>query len=292
MLLFGPSGNSELFYQQGHKSSLEMPPWLKEMKLGAYEYSCTRGVRFGRETALKLGAIAKEHNIKLSVHAPYFINLASPDLESIIKSETYIMDTIAAAELIQADRVVLHVGSPGKAERKEAFDRVYRNLYALMEKLNINGTKVRLCPETMGKKNQIGSLDEILELCLMDTSLIPTIDFGHLHAVNNGALRAKEDFKRIFETILDKLGDKRGRFLHMHYSRIEFTEKGGEKKHWTFDDKQFGPDFEFLAECLVEYKIEGTVIAETAGTMAEDAVKIMRIYDKIKADSLVTMENL
>jgi deoxyribonuclease-4 len=144
----------------------------------------------------------------------------------------------------------------------------------------------------MGKKNQIGSLDEVMRLCLIDDSLIPTIDFGHLHAVDNGALNTKDDFKRVFEKIFKVLGEKRGRNLHMHYCRIEYTEKGGEKKHWTFEDKQFGPDFQFLAECLAEYKIEGTLIAETAGTMAEDAVKLKSIYHKIKDDCLFILENI
>jgi deoxyribonuclease IV len=292
MLLFGPSGNSQLFYQQGYKSSLQMPAWLKAMDLDAYEYSCTRGIRVGPETAQKLGAIAKEHNIKLSVHAPYFINLASIDPKMIKKSEAYILDTVAAAEYLQADRVVVHIGSPNKADRKEAFERAYRNLYKIVEQLNFIGTKVHLCPETMGKKNQIGSLDEILEMCLIDDSLIPTIDFGHLHAVNNGALNNEDDFKRIFEQIFSKLGETRGRLLHMHYCRIEYTEKGGEKKHWTYNDSQYGPDFEYLAKCLIEYKIEGTVIAETAGTMAEDAVKLKSIYNKVKDDCLFTLENI
>lgn len=292
MILFGPSGNSELFYQQGYKSSLEMPAWLRNMGLGAYEYSCTRGVRVGAETASKLGNIAKEHDIKLSVHAPYFINLASVEPEKIEKSEMYILDTVEAAEFLQADRVVVHVGSPSKADRKEAFDRAYKNLYTIVEKLKERNTPVHLCPETMGKKNQLGSLDEVLDFCLIDESLIPTIDFGHLHAVNNGALNSKDDFRRIFERILEKLGETRGRLLHMHYSRIEYTEKGGEKKHWTYEDKQFGPEFEYLAECLLEYKISGRVIAETAGTMAEDAVKLKGIYNKIKDDCLFTLENI
>jgi len=292
MILFGPSGNSELFYQQGYKSSLQMPTWLKEMGLDAYEYSCTRGVRVGMETASKLGAIAKENCIKLSVHAPYFINLASTEQDKIKKSETYIMDTVEAAEYLLADRVVVHVGSPSKADRKEAFNRAYKNLYYIVEKLKEKNTSVHLCPETMGKKNQLGSLDEVLELCGIDESLIPTIDFGHLHAVGNGALNTKDDFKRIFERILEKLGDKRGRLLHMHYSRIEYTEKGGEKKHWTYNDIQYGPGFEYLAQCLAEYKINGTIIAETAGTMAEDAVKLKSIYSKIKDDCLFTLENI
>lgn len=292
MLRFGPSGNSQIFYQQGYKSSLQAPAWLKSMGLNAYEYSCTRGIRVGKETAEKLGAEAKENGIGLSIHAPYFINLASPDPEMILRSHKYLADTVEAAVYMGAEKVIIHTGSPGKAERKEAFERAYRNFYDVVEKHKALASGVFLCPETMGKKNQIGSLDEVLELCLIDECLIPTIDFGHLHAVDSGCLASKDDFKRVFERILEKLGEERGRKLHMHYSRIEYTEKGGEKRHWTFADTCYGPDFEPLAECLAEYNIAGTVIAETAGTMAEDAVKIMGIYDKIKNDCLFTLENI
>lgn len=292
MLRFGPNGNSELFYEQGNKSSLQAPAWLKSMGLNAYEYSCTRGVRLGKETAEKLGAEAKKNEISLSIHAPYFINLASPDSEMIIKSNNYIVDTVEAATFMGAEKVIIHIGSPGKTERKEAFERAYRNFYNVVQKHKARESGVFLCPETMGKKNQIGSLDEILELCLIDEYIIPTIDFGHLHAVGNGALRNKDAFRRIFERIFEKLGDSRGRKLHIHYTRIEYTEKGGEKRHWTYADTLFGPDFMPLAECLAEYKIEGTVITETAGTMAEDAVTIKGIYDKIKSDYLFTLENI
>jgi deoxyribonuclease-4 len=291
MILFGPSGNSNIFYEQGHKSSMEMPPWLQAMGLDAYEYSCTRGVRMVPESALKLGEIAKSCGIRMSVHAPYFINLASMEPEMIKKSETYILDTVQAAEYMQADRVVLHVGSPGKSQRQEAFERVYASLYAVLDKLKQKGSKVHLCPETMGKKNQIGSLEEIIQLCRMDDSLIPTIDFGHLHAVTKGGLKTVEDFKGVFEKLLSGLG-QRGRKLHMHYTRIEYTEKGGERRHWTFEDVQYGPEFEPLAQCLAEYNIEGTVIAETMGTMAEDAVKLKSIYHKINGNCLCTIENI
>lgn len=284
MLRFGPSGNSAIFYAEGHKSSLQMPAWLKAKKLNAYEYSLTRGVRLGRETAEKLGAEARANEISLSVHAPYFINLASPNPENITKSEKYIEDSVEAAAYMGAQRVVFHTGSPGKAERKEAFDRAYRNLYAVVEKHREKYSEIFLCPETMGKKNQIGNLDEILKLCMIDECLMPTIDFGHLHASGGGALNSKDDFRRIFERILEVLGEERGRKLHMHYSRIEYTEKGGEKKHWTYADKEYGPEFEPLVQCLSEYKISGTVITETAGTMAEDAVILMGIYNAIMDD--------
>ncbi len=292
MIKFGPAGNSDSFYAQGYKSSLDMPAWLHNMSLTAYEYSLARGARLRPELAVRLGEKALEQGICVSVHAPYYINLASDDPSAIQKSEGYILDTSQTASLLGARRVVLHPGSVGQNSRKHAFANVKRNLEQIIIKLKQAKLDVALCPETMGKKNQIGSLDETLELCLLDPSMIPTLDFGHLHAVDGGALIHEQDYRRIFERLLAVLGEERGRTIHIHYSRIEFTEKGGEKKHWTYSDTAYGPEFEPLAQCLNEYGMSATVICESRGTMAEDAMTLKKIYDRIREDYLFRLENI
>jgi deoxyribonuclease-4 len=292
MILFGPSGNSDIFYEQGYKSSLEMPGWLRNMGLDAYEYSCARGVRIKHDMAEKLGVIAKDNKIALSVHAPYYINLASEDPQAIEKSIEYIIDTAKVAELMGAGRVVLHPGSLGKKTREEAFANIRNNLGRVLQIMKRRNCKVSLCPETLGKKNQMGSLDEILELCLMDEALIPTLDFAHLHAIDGGALKVKDDYRRVFDRLFTVLGSNRGKRIHIHYSRVEYTIKGGEKKHWSYDDIQYGPEFGPLAECLVEYGVSATIISESRGTMAEDSVKIKKIYDRIAAEHLSHLEKL
>ncbi|HWR61145.1 MAG TPA: TIM barrel protein [Clostridia bacterium] len=286
MVLFGPSGNSDIFYEQGYKSSLEMPEWLRNMGLDAYEYSCARGVRIRQDMAEKLGALAVEMGITLSVHAPYYINLASEDPQAIEKSIEYIIDTSKAAEAMGAKRVVLHPGSLGKMTRSAAFSNIKSNLSRALQILKRKGSKVSLCPETLGKKNQMGRLEEILELCRMDEALIPTLDFGHLHAIDGGALKEKKDYERVFDKLFTALGDERGKNIHIHYSKVEYTVKGGEKKHWSFDDIQYGPEFEPLAECLIEYGVSATIISESRGTMAEDSAKIKKIYGRIEQEHL------
>lgn len=292
MINFGPSGNSDSFYAQGYKSSLDMPAWLKAMGLSAYEYSLARGMRLRPELAVRLGEKARENGIVMSVHGPYYINLASEDPNAIEKSGGYLLGASRTAVLLGARRVVFHPGSPGGGSRQQGFANIKRNLGQLLEKVKQAAPDVNLCPETMGKKNQIGSLDEILELCLLDPCLIPTLDFGHLHAVGGGALKAKEDYKRVFERLMTVLGRERGQTVHIHYSRIEYTEKGGEKRHWTFDDTAYGPEFEPLAECLAEYGMSATVICESRGKMAEDALKVKNIYDRIRGDYLFNLENI
>lgn len=192
-VIFGPSGNSKSFYDEGYKSSVDMPKWLKEKGLDAYEYSCGRGINIGDVTAIKIGEQAKKNDILLSIHSPYYINFGSSDLEIQQKSQKYLVDTLNLAVKMQADRVVLHPGSCGKTSRKEAFNNLVNAIKLSLNNLkemNLYG-KISICPETMGKQNQLGTLDEIIEVCKIDETLIPTIDFGHIHALGRGALNLK-----------------------------------------------------------------------------------------------------
>lgn len=275
---FGPSGNSDIFYQQGHKSSLEMPAWLHEMGLDAYEYSFGRGIRIREDTARSLGINANSQNITISVHAPYYINLATPDEEKRLNSIKYIVDSVIAANWMGAARVVIHPGVPGKMSRQEAIEQAKYTLAAALEQIdNIGLGHISLCPETMGKKNQLGTVEEIMDLCSVDRRLIPTIDFGHIHARDCGAIKSKNDYARILDKIEHSLKDERAVYFHVHFSRIEYT-KGGESRHWNLKDVQFGPEFEPLAELLVERKLKPTIICESRGMMAEDALELKRIY--------------
>lgn len=148
---------------------------------------------------------------------------------------------------------------------------------ALRSAEEIGCADIFICPETMGKINQLGTLDEVLELCSMDERLLPTIDFGHINARGLGCLNTPGDFELIFDKIENKLGLYRLENFHSHYSRIEFTD-GGEKKHHTFDDIQYGPEFLPIAEIIAKRKLNPTVICESAGNMAQDSVKLKNMY--------------
>ena len=147
--------------------------------------------------------------------------------------------------------------------------------------INAGFLDVRLCIETMGKINQLGNLDEVMELCRVDDSFLPCIDFGHLNARTLGGLKTKADFEKIFDTIENKLGSERVKTFHSHFSKIEYT-KGGEKKHLTYEDNVYGPDFDFVAEIMAERDIGATIICESAGTQAEDALIMKKIYESVR----------
>jgi deoxyribonuclease-4 len=277
---FGPSGNSDSFYEQGYKTSKDMPKWLHDMGLNAYEYSVTRGVNIKEATAKEIGEQAAKWGITMSLHAPYYINLASQEEEGRKKSINWLYQSMQAAEWFGANRVVFHPGAAGKVDREQAMETAKNTLlHALEECSKYIGKGIHLCPETMGKRNQLGNLEEVLALCSLDESLIPTIDFGHLHALHQGIIRSKKDYENILDPIVKVLGPERGSAFHVHFSRIQYT-AAGEKKHMTYKDTEYGPDFDPLAELIVKRNLKLVIIMESQGTMAEDALTLKGIYEE------------
>lgn len=275
---FGPSGNSDSFWASGHKTSLEAPAWLQAMGLTAWEYSFGRGVTLAEETAAKIGAEAAACGLALSVHAPYYINLANPDPEKRETSLRYIIKSAQMARLMGGDRVVVHVGAVMKAERREALLRAAEGLREALRRLDELGLGgVAICPETMGRPGQIGDLAETLAFCRMDERLIPCLDFAHIHALGGGCLNGPADFERVLDEMEEKLGAARARRIHVHFSTIEFGQ-AGEKRHRTFADEGFGPRFEHLAPLFKARAYDARVICECRGTMAEDALAMARVY--------------
>lgn len=275
---FGTAGNCEDFYDTGNKSALDMPAWLKNHNLDCYEYQCGRGVKISDDAARELGKAAKENRIFLSVHAPYYISLSSVDEEKRKNSVNYILSTLNAAKCMGADRIVVHSGSCGSITRREALALASDTIKMALDAADEHGFgDIHICPETMGKVKQLGNLDEVMKLCLIDERLIPTIDFGHINSMTLGGLKNLEDFAHIFDTIENKLGSERAKNFHAHYSRIEYT-NAGEKKHHTFDETEFEPEFLPIAEIIAKRGVTPRIICESAGTQTRDAVQLKELY--------------
>lgn len=277
MILFGPSGNSDSFRERGYKSFQDVPRYVKEMGLDCYEYQCGRGVKISRESAQQLGELCRQAGVVLSLHAPYYISLSGLNEQTRLKSVDYILQSAAAASAMGAQRVVVHSGSCGKQSRQAALELAKDTLLRARKALVAEGyAHIRLCPETMGKINQLGTLTETLELCLVDDSFIPCVDFGHLNARTLGGFRTKTDFLNAFDEMERTLGRERMQSFHCHFSRIEYS-AGGEKQHLIFADERFGPDYRPFLEAVAERGLTPQVQCESAGTQAEDA-RTMKIY--------------
>ena len=276
--LFGPAGNSDSF-TTAYKGSVHAPKWLRELGLDCYEYQCGRGVNIGEDTARAIGAKAAEYGIVMSLHAPYYINLSGDSEERMEKNCDYIVKSARACQWLGGDRIVVHCGGLSGMEREVALEHTLLNLRHGLQALEQAGlADVRMCIETMGKINVLGDAHEVCEICRMDDRLLPCIDFGHLNARTQGGMCREEDFAALLDLLENRLGRERATCFHAHFSKIEYG-KGGEIKHLTFEDTEYGPDFAPLAKLLAQRGLAPRILCESAGTQAEDAVRMKAMFE-------------
>ena len=210
--------------------------------------------------------------------------MSSVEEEKRLNSVNYILASAKAVNAMGGSRIVVHTGSCGKISRENALELAIDTMRKSVAALDNTGlSNIHICPETMGKVNQLGTLHEVLELCKVDERLIPCIDFGHLNARDLGSLKTKADFEEIFLAIKNTLGSDRLKSFHSHFSKIEYT-AGGEKRHLTFEDTVYGPDYEPVMELTYKYGCDPVFICESAGTQAEDAKQMKDYYNSIRGE--------
>lgn len=278
MIKFGPSGLSEDFKDTGLKTVADAAKWIKSKNLDCFEYSFGRGVNLSTATAESIGQAFNQEQVELSVHAPYFINLATVEEDKALNNIKYIMDSLKMLKVFGGNRCVFHPGSQMKATRDEAMSvlmNAFENLYKI--KQDSEYKDLLICPETMGKLGQLGDLEEIIRMSQFGDDVVPCIDFGHLNARTIGSIKTKDDYRRILDRLFGGIGESKAKKIHVHFSKIEYTQKG-ESKHLTFDDNVFGPDYKPLMELFKEYKMDAYIVSESAGTQTRDALLMKNYY--------------
>ncbi|ODU55757.1 MAG: endonuclease IV [Clostridium sp. SCN 57-10] len=274
---FGPAGNCESFQKQ-FRSSVQAPAFLAAMGLDAYEYQCGRGVNISEETCRAIGDEARIHGVQMSLHAPYFINLSSDEPERMEKNIGYILASCRTVLALGGERIVVHCGGLSKRTRDEAMANTHENLRRALRAMDEQDCgRAVLCIETMGKVNVLGDLAEVIEICRADERLLPCIDFGHLNARTQGGLREAGAMRMLFAQLENGIGRERTARFHAHFSKIEYS-AGGEVRHLTLSDHIYGPEFDEIAEVIARRNWSPTIVCESAGTQAEDAVVLQQIY--------------
>lgn len=278
MIKFGPSGNSIAFQEAGFSKSEQSATWVKDMGLTCFEYSFGRGVNLSDEKAISIGNAFSRAGVEISVHAPYYINLANLEEENAVKSYNYILQSAEKVKLMGGKRVVFHPASQGKMKREQAVELTIKRLKTLRDMVYEKGLEDLIyCPETMGKLGQIGTIEEITEFCKIDKIYTPAIDFGHVNAREFGSLKTEQDYLDRLNYMIDNLGYERMKNFHIHFSKIEYSAKG-EVRHLTFEDERYGPDYVPLMSALKKLKLEPFVVCESAGTQDKDALKMQNAY--------------
>lgn len=275
---FGPAGNPLGFNGQ----TVEVCDYINGIGLDAYEYQATYGVRIQKQSGLKLGENALDNDIMVSMHAPYYINLSAQKEDVLERSIERLVQSARAAEWIGAYRIVFHPGFYTKYTPSQALDRCKGAITELLEKLDSMGIKkFTFSPETTGKRSQLGSLDEIIDICQSFDHFAPTIDFAHVHARGRGCIKGADEYHRILgklEDGIDGIGSK-PEALHCHFTRIEYTD-AGERKHHVLVETEYGPPLEPLLGALVECGWDATIICETP-FLEKDALLMKQNYQNI-----------
>lgn len=252
-LIFGISGlpiadgNSKFNYKTGIE-------YLKSIGLEAMELPFVRSVNITDKNKSDVLNAKIDNDIYLSAHGSYFINLNATELEKQEKSIERIIKGAKGLEKVKGRSLIFHPGFYLKNTKEKTFNSIKGNL----EKLPYFGVDYRL--ETTGKPTQFGSLEEIVALCKDISHCKPCIDFSHLHARGNGALKSYDDFANILDYMHKNLGYEALEDMHIHMSGIHYGEKG-ERNHLPFLESDFKYE-----ECLKAFKtfnIKGCIICES-----------------------------
>ena len=267
----GPSGLG------GVEESKEVLEEYKKSGFGNCEVLFVQQIYLDKQQAEKIGELARENKVSLSIHAQYFINLNSEEKEKVHASMQRILKCCEIGHALGAKSIVFHSGFYGKGfakvktpeEKKKVEEETYQNIkrriLEMIEVIKEKKWNVKLCPETMGKINVFGSAEEISRL-VKETGCSFCIDFAHILARDK-----KVDYERIKILFPDKE-------WHCHFSGIEYTEKG-ERNHINLKKEQWKELFENLPKDK-----DITIVCESPNRI-EDCVEGLEVLKKMEYNS-------
>jgi len=269
-LLFGTAGVPKSTEGTSTLSGIQR---IAEIGLDCLEVEFVQGVKMGRDTAEKIREEAQKLDIKLSVHAPYFINLNSAEEGKRLASQERILSSARLAQMLGASCVVIHLGFYGKNTPEQAYLKIKDGLKEVASFLKSERNPVILRPETMGKKAQFGSLEEILQLTRDIDGVQPCLDFSHLHA-RSGKMNTYLEFHRILKKVEMKLGTQALQNMHIHISGSVYSEKG-EMKHVNLEESDFC--FDEWIQALKHFDVRGMLICESP-EQGTDALMLKNLF--------------
>ena len=270
-LLFGTAG---VPHSSDLDSTLSGIKQTAAVGLDCLEVEFVRGVKMGDDTAKTVRKKAEELGVALSAHAPYFVNLNSPEEGKRLSSQKYILSAARTSMILGAQSLVFHAGYYGHSKPEEAYEVVKKALREILSILKSERNSVTLRIETMGKNAQFGTLDEVLFLCKELEGLGPCLDFCHMHAREK--FSRYPDFERVLKKLRKKLGQAALEDVHLHVAGVEYGTKG-ELKHLNLKDSDFHYD-EWI-QALKDMGAKGMVICESPN-LETDALMLKNLFQQ------------
>jgi len=276
-LLFGTAG---VPLSSPALSTLAAIEHIKKLGLDCLEVEFVKGVKMGTDTAKLIRQKADSLGIRLSVHAPYYINLNSPEGGKRLSSQERLISSARLARYLGAQNVVFHAGYYGHDTPEKAYDTIKKALLDVCSILKSEKNPAALRMETMGKRSQFGTLDEVLSLCHEVDGLLPCLDFSHLHA-REGGISTYVHFSRILRKVEKKLGQAALADLHSHVSGVHYGDKG-EIKHLDLMKSDFR--YDQWVQAVRDKGVEGMVICESPN-LETDALMLKNLYNSYRLKS-------
>ena len=272
-LLFGTAGIPRSAQASSTTSGIER---IAELGLSCMELEFVRGVRMSEAGAALVAETATSRGIKLSAHAPYYINLNAHEPEKIRASQQRILQTARIASLCGAKSVVFHIGFYLGDPPEEVYDTVKKYLTETLNQLKQENNQIKIRPEILGKRSQFGTLDEVFSLCSELEGLAPCIDFSHWHA-RTGKFNSYEEFASVLSQLEQRLGRAALDDMHIHLSGIHYGAKG-ELKHLNLKESDL--HYTELLQALKDCQAKGIVICESPN-LEEDALLLQATYQTL-----------
>ena len=286
--IFGVAGFPVNFFNSSYgKNREKIFDWLVDLGLDALELQCTYGVKMKDDQAELYRKLASERNIKLTIHAPYYVNLGSLNVAVAERSKNEIIKCFALANKLDATRIIFHPGGGYGTDREAGIKRIISALESI--KGDIDTTRCKLYPEIGGKTNQLGSLDEIIQICKAVDYCRPCLDLAHLHARENGSLKTPKAIEQVFAKIKQELDLTYLENAHFHVYPVDYN-AGGERMHKKFGElnettqtsmfepETYHPTAENFISAVHEYKLKPFVICEAHNTQDEGAILMKSLY--------------
>jgi deoxyribonuclease IV len=250
---------------------------VRRLGLDCMELEFVRSVNISKEKAPLVKEAAKEHNILLSCHGQYFINLNSQEPEKIAASKQRILNAARIAHLCGAKSLTFHAGFYMKEEPEKVYQTIKEGIIEVVEILKKENNLIWIRPETTGKATQWGSIEEIIRLSKEVEQVLPCIDFSHIYARSIGKINSLKDFREILKLVETGLGRKALDNMHIHLSGIHHGEKG-ERHHLTLKESEF--NYLAVLKALKEFDCKGVVISESP-IIEKDALLLQKEFNKI-----------
>lgn len=273
-LRFGPAG---VPLKAKARSTKQGVIEVKALGLDAMEIEFVRRISLSEQAAREVASVARSLDVALTVHAPYYVNLASPDKSKAEASAQRVYQSAVIGYTAGAWSVCFHAAYYMSRDSGEVYTIVKETLKSIVAKLKEEGVEIWLRPETTGSPTEFGTLDELIKLSSELEMVLPVIDFAHLHARSNGAFNSYEEFSTVLSTVEDALGRTALDNLHLHVSGIEYGDKG-EIRHLNLSESDL--KYEALMQALKDFNVKGVLICESPN-LEEDALLLKKCYESI-----------